>query len=125
MRGEVLEIVYYNRIIAVSAFCGISSGTVRRLGVSSRRDRIRTLNACLVRICVERIDLCDIVIDNLLGSLGSLSLRALRITCLVSLAEFDRELVRAVCDVTVSSYTVAQCLTLFFTDVSDIVVTQT
>ena len=78
-----------------------------------------------MRIDIKSVDLGDIVIEDLLGGLSRLAFRALDITGLVSLAEFYRKLIRAVCDVTVSGNAVAQSTALFFGNIPDIVVTET
>ena len=123
VRSNRVEAVNDDSVIAVRSSRGIGPGASCRLCVAG--SSILKVNTCLVRIDAQGVYLSDIVIKHLLGSLGSLCFRALGITCLVSLAEFDRELVRAVSNVAVSSYTVAQSTALLFRNIADIVVTET
>ena len=122
VRCDRVESVYHDGIVAVSSSGSVGPCISGRL--CSAGSCGLEVDAGLVRIDAQSIDLCDIVIDDLLGGLGSLCFRALGITGLVSFAEFDRKLVRAVCDVAVSGYAVAQGAALLFRDISDIVVTQ-
>ena len=123
VRSDRIQAVYHYRIVAVGTPCGISSRGACRLCVS-RRKRIRSGRRGLVRICIKSVDLGYIVIQNLLGALRRLGPGALGVTGLVSFAELDRKLLRAVCDVAVSSYTISQCPSLFFADIPDVVVTK-
>ena len=124
------EAVNDNGVVALGASCSVTACASGRLCGSCGSESLIALGRAgstgLVRISsVKSVDLCDIIIDYLLGSLRSLCFRALGITGLVSLAKLDRKFVRAVCDVAVCGYTVAKRAALLFGDVSDVVVTET
>ena len=123
VRSDRIQSVDNYRIVAVGASCGVSPCGARRLNVRSS-ERIRSGRCGLVRIGIKRVDLGYIVIQYLLGALGRLCPGALCVTRLVSFSELDRKLLRAVCDVAVGRYTIAQRPSLFFADIPDVVVTE-